>query len=129
MGGLRAEGADFHGQNKPRLVLRGVTAQNPGRQDRAGELKFTKGIYRPDLLGTFNPHCSCGLGIITAVLYMRKPMFVKFEVTQLKAAESEFDLSQPTGCATLTNDLALSELCFHIYSVPSAESSYLREVL
>ena len=32
-------------------------------------------------------------------------MFVKSEVTQLKVAESEFVLSQPTGCATLTNDL------------------------
>ena len=32
MGGLRAKGAGFHGQNKPGLVLRRVTAQNPGSQ-------------------------------------------------------------------------------------------------
>ena len=60
MGGLRAEGADFHGQNKPCLVLRRVTAQTPGSQDRAGELKYTKSIYRPDLLGTFNPTAAVG---------------------------------------------------------------------
>lgn len=53
MGGLRSEG-QFSEIEQTHLILEGAAAQIPWRQKREGELKCTRGIYRPGPLGTLS---------------------------------------------------------------------------